>query len=276
MVRTIQRPDFVMAFEERGEGTPLLCIHGYPLNRMIWESQWEGLVGLAHMIIPDLRGHGESTLAAGSYQKPYPFTMDLLADDCVALIDAININRRVILCGLSMGGYVSLAFYRRYPDRVAGLILAATRAGADSLEARNNRLRAIDLVQSDGVEAMVETILPRMFSPRSFQTRQEVVERARAIMLSSNIEGVIGDSLGMKDRPDSTVTLGQISVPTLILVGADDQIVPRSEAEEMRSKIHQARLVILPEAGHLLNMEQPQLFNRQVREFIQLVDGESS
>lgn len=258
-----------MALEERGEGIPLVLIHGYPLNRLIWESQWEGLSDLAYVIAPDMRGHGESDLTDGSHQTPYPFTMDILADDCAKMLDLLGITRPVILCGLSMGGYVSFAFYRRYPAKVAGLILVATRAHADSPEARNNRLRTIDLVQSNGVEAIVESMLPRMLSPRSFQTRKDIVDRAREIMLTSTVEGIIGDSLGMKDRPDSTGILNRISVPTLILAGADDQIVPRSETDEMRSQIPGARLVVLPEAGHLLNMEQPEIFNREVREFIE-------
>jgi 3-oxoadipate enol-lactonase len=174
---------------------------------------------------------------------------------------------------LSMGGYVSFAIYRKFPSRVVGLILAATRSGPDSPQARENRQKTVELVRSSGVPSVVDTMLPRLLAPKTFTTNPELVEQVKDIMLSSTVEGIIGDSLGMKDRPDATGSLSGIRLPTLILLGSEDQIIPVRDAEGMHSAIRNSRLVIVPNAGHLLNMEQPEIFNREVRDFIHSFTG---
>jgi pimeloyl-ACP methyl ester carboxylesterase len=258
----IQIKGINIALEDRGAGLPLLFIHGYPLNRRIWEPQIEGLADVARVIAPDLRGHGDSGVA------PAPYNMDMLADDCHALLEALSITGRVVLCGLSMGGYVTFAFYRKYPERVAGLILAATRAGEDSPEGKAGRDKAAALAREGGASAIAESMLPKMFSPRTYAGRPELVERLSEIMQANSLDGILGDLMGMKARPDSTPTLKQIDKPTLILHGSDDQLIPPSEAKVMQEAIPGARLQVLPDAGHLLNLEQPQLFNAAVRKFL--------
>jgi pimeloyl-ACP methyl ester carboxylesterase len=194
--------------------------------------------------------------------------MSLLADDCRGFLDALGITRPVVLGGLSMGGYVVFEFYRKYPQRIAGLILAATRAGADSPEAKANRDKAATTAREQGIGAIVEAMLPKMLSPKSYQTRPELVTRVRKMMENTSLAGVVGDLAAMRDRTDSTALLAQIDKPTLILHGADDQLIPPSEAQVMSATIPNARLHILPEAGHLLNMEQPEVFNEAVRSFL--------
>jgi len=267
-VKNMRPSDYSLALEDRGMGIPLMFIHGYPLNRNIWKRQWEDLADLVHVIAPDLRGHGESVLAANEARNFYPFSMELLADDCVHVLDILKITQPVILCGLSMGGYISFALYRKYPDRVAGLILAATRSNADSPDARINRQNAVDLVRSSGVQSIVDSMLPRMLAPKTFAENPRLVQQVQDIMLSSTVEGIIGDSLGMKDRPDSTGLLSGIHLPTLILLGAEDQFISTREAEGMHAAIQDSRLVVMPDAGHLLNMEKPELFNHEIRGFI--------
>jgi pimeloyl-ACP methyl ester carboxylesterase len=242
-------------------GIPLFFIHGYPLNRHIWDPQLESLADTARLIAPDLRGHGDSDVTSG------PYSMDMLADDCLALLEALGITGPAVLCGLSMGGYVSFAFYRKYPERVAGLILAATRSGEDSPEGKANRDKAADLARQGGPGAIVESMLPKMLSPKSYAERSGLVDSVREIMLSSSLDGILGDLMGMKSRPDSTPALNLIDKPTLILHGNDDQLIPTSEAIAMHAAIPGARLQLLPDAGHLLNIEQPLLFNKAVREF---------
>ena len=248
-------------YDDRGEGTPVLFVHGYPLNRNMWQPQVEGLSGMARALALDLRGHGESQVTAG------PYWMDLLAKDCAAFLDALGVTRPVVVCGLSMGGYVAMAFYRQFEPRLAGLILAATRAGADSEEGRAGRDKAAQLAREKGPAAIAESMLPRLMSPKTYEAKPELVSSARKIMEGLPVEAIVGDLEGMKERPDSAQTLAEISLPTLILHGADDQLMPPSEAQAMHRMIPGSQIEILPEAGHLLNLEQPERFNQAVGEF---------
>ena len=253
---------FSMAYCLRGEGLPLLLIHGYPLSRQLWKRQISGLDDTAQIIAPDLRGHGESD------PLPGPYSVDMLAEDCHALLEALGITQPVVVCGLSMGGYVSLAFYRKYASRVKGLILAATRAGADSPEGKAGRDKAVQLAQQSGAGAIAEGMLGKMLAPQTYTAQPAVVEQAKEIMLSASVAGISGALLAMRDRPDSTPLLSQIRCPTLVIHGAEDQLIPAKEAEATQAAIPNARLALLPGAGHLLNMEQPAAFNQAVRQFL--------
>jgi 3-oxoadipate enol-lactonase len=251
-----------LAYDEQGSGVPVLWVHGYPLNKTMWKPQLEGLADVTRGLAIDLRGHGESQAAPGVY------TMDLLADDCAAFLDVLGIHQPVILAGLSMGGYVCMAFCRRHADRLAGLILCATRAHADSAEGKQNRTNSAALAQERGVPATVSGLQNKLMAPLSYDRRPDLVEMVKTMTESTSLEGVVGDLLGMRDRPDSLSTLAAFEPPALVLHGADDQIIPVSEAEEMQATLPNARLTILPQAGHLLNLEQPQAFNAAVRNFL--------
>ncbi|MEJ2599486.1 MAG: alpha/beta fold hydrolase [Anaerolineales bacterium] len=252
-----------LAYDEHGSGIPVLWVHGYPLNRTLWKPQLEGLADIAHGLALDLRGHGESQASTGAY------SMDLLADDCATFLDALGIRRPVVLAGLSMGGYVCMAFCRRHIDRLAGIILCATRAHADSPEGKQNRTKSIDLAQERGVPAAVSGLLNKLMAPVTYGRRPTLVETVKAMTESTSLEGVVGDLLGMRQRPDSFSTLASFELPALILHGADDQIVPTAEAEQMHTTLPNSQLKIIPQAGHLLNLEQPQAFNTAVRGFLE-------
>jgi pimeloyl-ACP methyl ester carboxylesterase len=258
----IRLANFTAAYEERGSGLPLLFIHGFPLNRQMWEPQIEVFSTLARVVAPDLRGHGESEALPG------PYAMDSLADDCHALLEALGVQAPAVVGGLSMGGYVALAYYRRYPAQVAGLVLAATRAGADTPEGRANRDKLVALAQEGGPQAVVAAMLPKMMAPQTYEQNPPLVDRVREMMEKTSLEGAIGALLGMKDRPDSTPMLTEIKVPALILHGSDDQLIPFPEAEAMHEAIPDSHLRLLPDAGHLLNLEQPALFNQALRSFL--------
>jgi pimeloyl-ACP methyl ester carboxylesterase len=264
--------EFQMAYDDRGEGIPVLMIHGYPLNREMWAPQREDLSVVARAIIPDLRGHGESGHPESSESEMPTYSMDLHAQDCADLLDLIGVNEPVVVCGLSMGGYISFSFLRRYPERVRGLILCATRAGADSAEGRVGRDKSVQTALESGPEAIAAGMLPKMLAPQTYETKPELVERVKKIMESTSTAGIVGDLLGMKERPDSIGLLGNIQVPTLILYGENDQIIPGSEAELMHTEIPNASLVSIPESGHLLNLEQPDAFNREVSMFLDKID----
>lgn len=257
-----------LAYDDRGEGLPVLFIHGYPLNRRMWAPQVEGLAGAARALALDLRGHGESQVVPG------PYWMDLLADDCAAFLDALEINRPVVVCGLSMGGYVAMAFYRQHAPRVAGLILAATRSGADTPEGRENRDKAIALAREKGPQAIAASMLPKMMAPQTYQEKSDLVASVRQMMAGLPVEAIEGDLVGMRERPDSAQTLAEVAVPVLILHGADDQIIPAKAARQEQESLHTAQIEIIPGAGHLLNLEQPERFNDAVRRFVQgIKDG---
>ncbi|MCS6908137.1 MAG: alpha/beta fold hydrolase [Anaerolineales bacterium] len=254
---------FKMAYEEVGSGIPLLLIHGYPLNRHMWQPQLDELGKDARVIAPDLRGHGDSTPTEGIY------TMDLLAEDCAKLLDHLRIREKIVLCGLSMGGYISFAFARNYPERLAGLILTATRAAPDTEEHKLNRQRSLALAKEQGLEPIIEAMLPRVLSPTTLQNRPDLVQTVRKIMQRTSLQAILGDLQGMMERADSRPFLKQITVPTLILHGKEDPLIPVEEAKAMQESIPNCRLVLLDRAGHLPNLEASEQFNQAIREFIQ-------
>ncbi|MFQ5401333.1 MAG: alpha/beta fold hydrolase [Anaerolineae bacterium] len=254
--------DFTMAYQDSCDGPTLLLIHGFPLDSALWELQFQDLNDVARLIAPDLRGHGRSEGVPG------PYSMAIFADDLAGLLDHLGIDRPVIVCGLSMGGYIAFEFYRRFPERVAGLILTATRAAADSEEGRANRDKAAETVRAQGVTPIVEGMLPKLMAPASYED-EELVDYVKDMMMGASVEGMVGALQAMKERPDSTPTLAEIEVPILIIHGAEDQIIPLAEAEAMHDAIPHSRLVVIPDAGHLPNLEQPDEFNDAVLDFIE-------
>jgi len=251
-----------LVYDRSGNGTPILFIHGFPLSRKIWNAQQEGLIDIADIISVDLRGFGQSF----PYEAPY--SMELLADDCIRLLERENIPYPLVICGLSMGGYITLALYRKYPQLFKAMILTSTRAGADSDQGKVNRENTINNVREHGVGYIVDDMLPKLLSNSTLSTRPSLVNTLRNIMLDTSVPGVIGSSEGMKNRADSTSLLSEINFPVLIVHGADDQLIPISEAENMHRQIANSHLEIVPAAGHLLNMEQPDLYNQIIRDFI--------
>jgi pimeloyl-ACP methyl ester carboxylesterase len=167
-----------------------------------------------------------------------------------------------------MGGYVTLAFYRKFPQRTAGIILAATRAGADSLEGKSNRDKAIELVRQSGSEAIAQSMLPKMVSAKTYADKPDLVERVYSMMRSTSESTIVGDLSGMRDRSDSTGLLSQIIVPTLVIHGEDDQLIPLAEMLAMHAAIQGSIAHLIPKAGHLVNLEQPERFNQAVIDFI--------
>jgi 3-oxoadipate enol-lactonase len=249
-------------YVQAGQGIPLFLIHGYPLDRAMWRPQVDGLADRARVVAPDLRGFGQSDAPEGVY------TMDTYADDLRGLVDALQIERTV-LCGLSMGGYIALAFWRKYASRVRALILVDTRAGADASAARQARLETVERMMREGVAVAVEPMLPRLLAESTNPSRPDVAESVRAMMLRQRPTGIIGALLGMAQRPDSTPMLSTITVPTLVIFGAEDVITPaETEGRSLAAAIPGAKLVVIADAGHLCNLEQPKAFNVAVREFL--------
>jgi len=256
---------FEMAYEDTGgNGKPLLLIHGFPLDRTLWASQVKGLADAARVIAPDLRGLGESAMPAGDV------TVDAYADDLAALLDSLGVKSAVV-AGLSMGGYIAFAFYRKFPARVRGLILANTKAGADSPEGKKGRDDNAALAREKGAGAIGERMLPKMLTPKALAERPDLKKSVSDMMARQPVPGVVGALMAMRDRPDSTPTLAQISVPTLVITGAEDTLLPPKESEFIRDGIRGAKFAMLDGAAHLSNVEQPDAFNRAVKEFLKTV-----
>ncbi len=235
--------------EVEGAGVPVLFVHGFPLDRRMWRHQQERL-SRCQRIVPDLRGVGASSAPAGGY------SMGRYADDLVTVLDAVAV-RRAVVCGLSMGGYVAFELVRRHADRLAGLILCDTRAEADSAEARGNRDALIGLAEREGVRAVGERFLPKLLAPTTFAQQPELVVDVREMMGRLSLPGVVGALRAMRDRPDSTALLPTIRVPTLVIVGEEDQVTPVAGVERMAAAIPGAGVVRIPAAGHLAPLEQP-------------------
>ncbi len=253
-------------YVQTGQGIPLLMVHGYPLDHTLWRAQMDGLSDLARVVAPDLRGFGQSEASDGIC------TMGAYADDLAALLDALKIGRAVV-CGLSMGGYIALAFWNKYASRVRGLILVDTRAGADPPVVRQGRLDMVEQVRQHGSKPAAEAMLPRVLAESTRQTRPDLVEFARTMMLRQPPAGVISAQLGMAERPDSTAMLPTINVPTLAIFGDQDVITPaETEGRNLAAAIPGANLVIIPNTGHLSNLEQPDTFNAAVRKFLSTLE----
>lgn len=229
----------------------ILWIHGFPLSSRIFDAQ--RAIGAQHLM-PDLPGFG------GTAAREL-MTMDDYARFAVEALDARGIERAVF-AGVSMGGYVCFAAMRLFPERVSGLVLIDTRETPDSPKARRERLDMAKKVSHEGVRPVVESMHPNMLTPAA---PPEMREHVREIMMSSSPEGVIAALHALADRPDSTETLTRISVPTLIIVGEGDTITPPADSERMAHHILNARLVKLPHAGHLSNIEQADAFNLAVQ-----------
>lgn len=251
-----------LSFIDSCDQLPLLLIHGFPFNNTMWEEQVVDLAEITRVIAPDLRGHGRSDA------PDPPYTMSDLAQDCVGLLDYLGIDRPVVVGGLSMGGYITFEIYRQFPERVAGLILASTRASADDEAGKANRDQMAAQVQEEGVTAVTEGMLPKLLAPESYEADEDLVAFVAEMMAGTSAEGMVGALMAMKERPDSTPLLGEIAVPTLVIHGSEDQIVPLDEAEAMADTIATAELVVIPDAGHLPNLEQPDLFTDVLYEFM--------
>jgi pimeloyl-ACP methyl ester carboxylesterase len=250
-----------MAYDDQGTGPAVVLLHGYPFNRSMWREQAEALAAKYRVITPDLRGLGETSVTDG------PATMEEMARDVSALLDELRIGR-VTLGGLSMGGYVALAFYRRFPLRVRSLVLADTRARADTPEARLNREEQAVKILGQGMEAVAGDFLKKVLTARTLSDEPETRARVRGMITGTDPRGAANALRGMAQRPDQTHFLEQILAPALILVGSEDQLTPPADAEEMRREIRGSRLEILDGASHLSNLERPAEFNRVLLDFV--------
>lgn len=247
-----------VGLDTAGDGVPLVLLHGFPHDRTLWAPQLAQAIPGARLLAPDLPGFGESAAVAEA-------SLDAWSDWLAGLLDALGLER-VALGGLSMGGYLCFAFWRRHRARVRALVLADTRAGADSDEARAKRRDMQRLVAAEGIAAVAERMLPGMVGRTTRESRPEVVAVLDAMMRRASTRAVHDALEALATRADSTPTLATIDVPTLIVCGEEDVLTPPAESRAMHAAIAGSRLAILATAGHASNVEVP-------REFSDLLSG---
>ena len=255
-----------IAYDDHGIGQPLLFLHAFPLNRSMWSGELTALLPEGHfrLVALDWRGFGESDITTGIS------TMEQFADDVAGLMDALGMPN-AILCGLSMGGHAAFAFLRKYPQRLKGLILADTRPGSDTDEAKANRENVAQLAETGGPGAIADLQLPRLISDETRQHHPEVEARIRRMIEAVTPQGIAAASRGMAQRADSTDLLASIACPTLVIVGEYDVLTPPTVVQDYAAQIADAQYIVIPNAGHLSNLEQPESFHQAISGFLQSV-----
>jgi pimeloyl-ACP methyl ester carboxylesterase len=234
-----------MGFESHGEGPVLVLIHGFGLNRSIWREMTVAYLQECRVILPDVRGHGESEASDGVYP------MSLLADDLAALLDHLEVEKAVV-AGHSMGGYITLAFAEGHSERLAGIGLVTTRAEADPPDQAAGRYQLAEEVAKKGSAVLAESLAPRLSDD------PQIVAQMHTLISNTAPQGIIGVSKGMAQRPDRRGFLKEIALPSLVAAGRDDQIIDHAQAEEMAALLPEGVFLSLPECGHMPMLEAPE------------------
>jgi 3-oxoadipate enol-lactonase len=252
--------DTEIAYDDVGSGLPVVFLHAFPLNRTMWDPQVTALVGESRCIAIDYRGLGES-------KGGEPYSMDRYADDVAGVLDTLQIARAVVI-GLSMGGYVAFALWRRHRDRVRALVLADTRATADTPETIARRRELIEIARAQGSTAVANAQITGLVGKTTREKRPDIYDAMHRMIAQAPVAGIIGATEALMSRPDSTETCATIDVPTLVVVGDEDVLTPPRDAARLADAIRGSRLEVLQGAGHLSNVERPAAFNTVVSEFL--------
>ena len=260
----LRSDDAEIFYEIRGNGPPVVLLHPFPSDHEFWHPVATALDARYRLVLPDLRGHGDSEIGEG------PALMQKHASDVARVLDAEGI-RKAAFVGCSIGGYILFEFWRRFRARVTSLVLCDTRPQADSAEARANRLKAADAVLEQGTEPFIESMIPKLMGRTTVATRPDLVAGARAMMRKMSAEDISQVQRGMAERPDAVADLKTINVPTLIAIGEEDVLSTVADGELMRQNIAGSQLKVIPKAGHYAPWEQPELVGTVLRQFLDTV-----
>ena len=263
--------DTSLAVHTRGSGIPLLLLHGFPLDHTMWSGQ-EPLAESLRLIVPDQRGFGGS-------RDALPESVEQLADDAVALLDGLHVSEPAVVCGLSMGGYVAQQIAVRHPHRVRGLVLVDTKLEADTPAGRAGRAdlaaKVARLGQAVAAEAMIPNLLASSDAARGRPRRAEIVALLRRTILATPVPTIVAALAALGARPDMTDAMRGVTAPTLLVVGAEDILTPPECLERAERLMPDARLLIVPAAGHMAPLEEPETFNAALLEFLRETVGRS-
>jgi 3-oxoadipate enol-lactonase len=260
--RQIRSGNAEIVYRTLGEGLPVVLLHPFPVNHEFWLPVAQALAGRYCVILPDLRGHGDSGVGEG------PATMDKHASDIGRVMDDADIGRAPMV-GVSIGGYALFEFWRRHRGRVAALGLCNTKAPTDSAEGRAGRLQAAKDVLERGTEPFFDSMISRLLGKTTRETRPDLVAGALRMMRKMSPDDVAQVQRGMAERPDSVDTLKTINVPTLLVTGDEDILTGVNEAELMRQHISGSQLCVIPKAGHYSPWEQPEEIGKLLRQFLE-------
>lgn len=262
----VKSGDAEIAYEILGNGPPVVLLHPFPAHHEFWLPAAQALTARYQVVLPDLRGHGESEIGDG------PALMEKHAADIARVMDDAELGRAAMV-GVSIGGYALFEFWRRYRGRAAALILMDTKATPDTTDARNARLQAANDVLERGTETFIAGLLLKLLGETTRQTRPDLVEAARKMMLKMSPEDISLVQRGMANRMDSVETLKTINVPTLIVTGDEDTLTPVADAELMRQHIEGSQLQMILKGGHYSAFERPEEAGRMLRQFLDSVHG---
>ena len=251
-----------LAYDDVGSGPAVVLIHGFPLCRKMWRPQFNCLPDAGfRLVTPDLRGFGESDAPIG------PYSIDLFADDVVELLDHLGIDRAVV-GGMSMGGYVLFNLLERFPDRLTAACFLTTRANADDEAGKARRLQLAQEVMKFGPQAIADSFEQILFAGETLRERQKLVGEVYSWMTGTDSRGLAGGLLAMRERKDYTDLLGNFTLPALAIGAEEDKAAPADKAREIAGGIPGCRLCIIPQAGHMANLENPGAYNACLLEFL--------
>src|SRR5271165_213815 len=257
----LRSDDAEIAYRTDGSGPPVVLLHPFPCHHEFWNPIAPALVSRYRLILPDLRGHGDSEIGEG------PAVMAKHAQDLARVMDAAGVGKATIV-GCSIGGYIVFEFWRRFRERVSALVICDSRPQPDTAEARANRLKAASDVLEQGAEPFFESMIPKLMGRTTVSTRPDLVDSARRMMRKMSAEDVSLVQRGMAERPDSVADLKTINVPTLIVMGEEDVLSTAADGELMRQNILGSQLKLVPKAGHYAPWEQPEAVGKILRQFL--------
>ncbi len=255
--------DILIRYNDEGpkEAPVIIFIHGFPLNKSLWDKQLKSLKDDYRVIAYDIRGHGNTDLGA------IDFSIDLFVNDLLGFMDTLKIEKTIV-CGLSMGGYIALNAIQNHPDRFTALILCDTNCKADTIEAKEKRMSTIINIKENGVAKLADDLIPNLFAPESFKTNSEEIATVKEMIVTTSKQSLYNSLHALANRKETCSKLNSIKVPVLILVGEEDKITPPEEAISMQKQIKDSSLQVIPHAGHLSNLENEDEFNSQLIKFM--------
>jgi 3-oxoadipate enol-lactonase len=256
-----------LAYKATGKGTPVVLIHGHPFDHTMWAPQIAAFSGLYQVITPDLRGYGKSALPDTAAT-----TFEDYATDVLGLMDSLRIDS-FHLGGLSMGGQIIMEIFRQAPERVKSLIFADTFAGLDTPQAKDARNKAATKLENEGMAGYADEVISKMITPAHVKSQPKVAAHVLKMMKSTSPLAAATAMRARSERIDYlNIVLPEIDIPTLVIVGRDDEFTPVAKAEELKKNLHNCKLVIIDDAGHMPNLEQPEQFNKVVLDFLDGLD----
>jgi 3-oxoadipate enol-lactonase len=263
---TIPINNFHLSYDDVGEGsTPIICLHGFPFDKTMWENQLDFFKTKYRIIAFDIRGFGKST------DEESHLSIPLFSEDLIAFMDKLNIEKAII-CGLSMGGFIALNAMKSFPNRFEALILCDTQCIADTPEVKEKRCEVIDDISTNGVAAFNEGFIKSVFHKNSIHRKKSMVDKLRSVVFA-NSENVIKKGLvALAERSETCTSLNKINIPALIICGREVEVTPLVQSESMLSAIQDAKLHVIDDAGHVSNLEQPEEFNAQLLNFLAVIN----